>query len=386
METPKGAAPSPVKAVRDIDTWTRLSLAVAAGGRCEFGGCNEFLLTHHVTSSQRNFSEAAHIVAFSEDGPRGSDPARAGLENVNAEENLMMLCFKCHKEIDDAPEAFSVADLRRQKREHEERIRHVTSLGPELALEVVQLIAAVGGRVPSIPQALIRDALLPRYPARLPGHVIDLSAFHREDAAYFAIARTEIDRAVNSLVGSSARTSGAGFGVFAIAPQPLLMYLGHRVSDLHNVTVFQPHREPVRSWGWEPASGTSSLQLTIEEPSHTGEQVAVAFGLSAEIKRPRVEAVLGPDVSLWTVAAANRHNDLVRTADDLRHFRETCRDLFARISARHPTADCLHVFPAMPASTAVEVGRVHMPKADLPLRIYDEQRDQGGFVYALTIP
>jgi hypothetical protein len=42
------------------------------------------------------------------------------------------------------------------------------------------------------------------------------------------------------------------------------------------------------------------------------------------------------------------------------------------------------VFPALPASLAVETGRVWMPKADPELRIYDQQRDKG-FVYALKI-
>lgn len=374
---------SPVKEARDIDAWTRLSLAVAAGGRCEFRGCNEFLLTHHVTASHRNFSEAAHIVGFSEDGPRGSDPARAELETINATENLMMLCFNCHKEIDDAPDAFSVDNLRRQKREHEARIHHLTSLGPEEALTVVQLIASVAGRVPTISQAAIREALLPRYPASSPGHVIDLSAFRREDADYFALARGEIDRHADSLVALAARAPDAAFGVFAIAPQPLLMHLGYRLSDLHDVTVFQPHREPVRSWKWDPSPGSTPLRLEIHEPASTHEKVAVAFRISGRIERSRVEDVLGPEVSLWTVDADGPHNDILRSADDLKHFREVCRELFRRLSERHRSADCVHVFPAMPASAAIEVGRVHMPKTDLPLRIYDEQH---GFVYSLTIP
>lgn len=37
----------------------------------------------------------------------------------------------------------------------------------------------------------------------------------------------------------------------------------------------------------------------------------------------------------------------------------------------------LHVFPALPASLAVEVGRVWMPKSDLSLRLYDNHRSHG---------
>jgi allophanate hydrolase subunit 2 len=39
----------------------------------------------------------------------------------------------------------------------------------------------------------------------------------------------------------------------------------------------------------------------------------------------------------------------------------------------------------MPVSAAVELGRVWMPKADLPLVIYDQNTSLGGFVKALEI-
>ncbi|MED4570056.1 hypothetical protein P9302_11290 [Brevibacillus agri] len=38
-----------------------------------------------------------------------------------------------------------------------------------------------------------------------------------------------------------------------------------------------------------------------------------------------------------------------------------------------------HVFPAGPVATAIEFGCIWMPKADLPLSLYDENRIVGGF-------
>ncbi len=49
------------------------------------------------------------------------------------------------------------------------------------------------------------------------------------------------------------------------------------------------------------------------------------------------------------------------------------------ISKRHGRGARIHLFPAVPVSAAVEIGRVWMPKADLPMTIYDEHRDKGGF-------
>ena len=60
------------------------------------------------------------------------------------------------------------------------------------------------------------------------------------------------------------------------------------------------------------------------------------------------------------------------------------RSLFDRIKAEHGEDAVLHVFPAMPASLAVELGRVWMPKSDLAMTIYDNNR-AAGFVPTITI-
>lgn len=61
---------------RDVGERTRLILYVRAGGRCEFDGCNQFLIEHHLTKREGNYGEAAHIVAFSPEGPRGRSGTR----------------------------------------------------------------------------------------------------------------------------------------------------------------------------------------------------------------------------------------------------------------------------------------------------------------------
>jgi hypothetical protein len=57
-----------------------------------------------------------------------------------------------------------------------------------------------------------------------------------------------------------------------------------------------------------------------------------------------------------------------------------------RIKAAHGQTTPLHVFPVASVSAAIEFGRIRMPKADMPWRIYDQVNDRGGFVFALSIP
>src|SRR5215813_5193228 len=101
---------------RHIPGETKLRLAVAAGGRCEFRGCNKYLLEHPISLSGLNLSENAHIYPFSERGPRGGETGRP--IDIHEMINLMLVCGDCHKEIDKNKELYCVETLREFKQEH----------------------------------------------------------------------------------------------------------------------------------------------------------------------------------------------------------------------------------------------------------------------------
>ncbi len=55
------------------------------------------------------------------------------------------------------------------------------------------------------------------------------------------------------------------------------------------------------------------------------------------------------------------------------------------IKAVHGENSIVNVFPVLPNSAAVEVGRIWMPKADLPMMIWDQNRQVAGFVPTLKV-
>src|SRR6266478_4074388 len=110
---------SPVIRVdRKVQPLTKLLLFVHAGGRCEFDGCNDYLLEHPLTLKAGNFARVAHIVAFKPEGPRGKSELRP--RDINNICNLMLLCPKCHKLIDDHPSDYTRAALEEYKKTHEQ--------------------------------------------------------------------------------------------------------------------------------------------------------------------------------------------------------------------------------------------------------------------------
>lgn len=79
------------------------------------------------------------------------------------------------------------------------------------------------------------------------------------------------------------------------------------------------------------------------------------------------------------------HNDFIRSQAQLSLFRESMRKLMVSIKGKHGQTIPLHIFPAMPVSCAIEMGRVRMPKADMPWVIYDQNNKEGRFIKALEI-
>jgi hypothetical protein len=114
-----------------ISDRTRKILWVKAGGRCSI--CQEQVVTDDTeTDDPSVFGEEAHIVGQSPNGPRAGNVA-----DVHAYANLILLCRKHHKQVDDQVGYYTVERLREIKRQHEE---WVASLGETTDPGPVRLI------------------------------------------------------------------------------------------------------------------------------------------------------------------------------------------------------------------------------------------------------
>jgi hypothetical protein len=94
---------------------TRKILWVKAGGRCSI--CGEQLATDAAGNDDPSvIGEECHIVARSPGGARAADIA-----DIDGYDNLILLCRKHHKQVDDQRSHFTVERLKKIKREHERR-------------------------------------------------------------------------------------------------------------------------------------------------------------------------------------------------------------------------------------------------------------------------
>lgn len=370
-----------------LTSLTRMILWAKAAGRCQYPGCNTSLIGDLISGAEdKNFGFVAHIVADKPTGPRG-DPVRSPLLS-NDVRNLMLLCYVHHKLIDvDEKDQHPEERLLAMKEAHERRIETVTAIGEDRASHVLRYAASIGGHESLVAYEQVSAAMLPdRYPAD-GRHTIDIelrgSAHQDHEPEFWAFQRENLARQFATKIRNRIEARDIRhLSVFALAPQPLLIELGRLLCDIVPADVHQLHREPP-GWRW-PDDG-AAIHFRVREPQRTEGAVALVLALSATITDDRIKQALGADAAIWSIEAESPHNDIMKRPADLAEFRHLVRSTFNQIKARHGERAVINVFPAMPVSTAVEVGRVWMPKADLPLVIYDQNRTLEGFVRAFAI-
>lgn len=382
------AGPKAKSVSRSIPEKTKVLLAAISAGRCEFRGCNEYLFEHPLTLRNGNFSEKAHIYPFGEIGPRGGEGSRP--EDVHAVENLMLLCRTCHKEVDDNPDTYTREVLEEHKREHEDRVRYVTGLGPEMRTSIVQLKSRIGGDAADIPVNEICEAIAPRYPAgHKEGMIIDLTTIQddRPDE-YYRVAETQIRQSIARMYEPGMTVDATRhISLFAIAQIPLLVLLGRCLSNKIPVDFYQRHRDPGSPWKWpEDEEPVQYKQVMPREGTDTN-HVALTVSLSGPLSPDSLPEGIDESFFVYDIGLDDRKPgpDFLRKRQDLEAFRRMYRGFLSDLMASHPSIEELHLFPAVPAPIAIACGHDLLPKVHPALVVYDWDKRSGGFIRRIRV-
>lgn len=372
---------------RYINQKTERELWARAAGRCQFEGCNKLLYRSAVTQEAVNQSQKAHIYSFSANGPRGQGPYSDDLENINSIDNLMLMCHGCHKLIDDDKKGqrYSAKLLQDWKIVHEQRIEIVTGISTDKRSNVILYGANIGDELsPLYPVECMQSMFPERYPAS--SHPIQLSmksALKDDTPDYWSAEVAHLEKSFERKVLTIAEDDDCKhFSLFALAPQPLLIKLGSLLTDKFSVETYQLHREP-KGWRWKEEK--SDIEFIVKKPEGFSGQPVLAVALSDHIAPSRITNVLGEDVSIWEITIDSPNNDVISSKILLSRFRTSIRQIIVDIKREHGNQTPLHLFPVMPISCAIELGRARMPKPDMTWIVYDHDRITQTFKTALEI-
>lgn len=358
--------------------------------------CNRRLVDDAYTGAEVSVGQLAHVVGWkmAEGSPRGMDALP--VDDRNDEPNLMLLCYDQHRVIDNRTmwEVFDADTLRGMKRRHEHRIVQLTEIADDDKTTVLRVVGSIrGATVSASPQmvakALLADDRFPDYALLGVDELeVDLRLLPGEfpaGPAYWEAGREMIADRLRLLGAKVNRETVRHISVFAFGRIPLLVALGSMLDDTIPTAVYAKRRDEDEGWGWKPGAPTVDFEFTELRAGSEPTKVAVVFSVSGSVDLNRLPQHVDDTTTVYEVRplGATPSPDVLGTPDALDNFTRAWRDLLAHTEAAHPGLATVDLFPAIPVTAAVQLGRAPMRDVHPTLRIYDRTAD--GYEFALEV-
>lgn len=375
--TSVGTRDTTVKRER-IKESVRNALWARTAGRCTI--CNRRLLGDQRTYLHSALlAELAHnIGATGGDGsPRGKD--NDGVDNTEAEENLLLLCHDCHKIIDDPDhiDFFPPEKLRQIKESFERRIEMVTESGGLTRTAALRIGCLIRGSLAMASQREIAETLLAvnylglvetqrsgDFTCRING-----SAGGR---GFWDAAQQSIDDAMAQVQQAVDSGDVEHISVFAIAPVPLLVYLGWHLDDKTPTRLFQKHRDQFVGWSWSDQGEPVKFEVASSDEDTSAEDLVLVCALTSEVNRAALPAAVDgvPVIEVRPVGDSPRPT-LLSHEQSLANFAEQWRTALATAEARFPNAKRWHLVASAPITASIEVGRAFVRDIHPAITVYE---------------
>lgn len=357
---------------------TALLVWARSAGRCAM--CASSLLDSEWGLVTVSIGELAHNVGATsgEGSPRGNSPMP--VDERNREENLLLLCHACHRKV-DAPEnqgVYTVEVLRQIKKDHEDMVSAATDFASQHRTLVVVTDAVVRDSSAKASHRQIAQALVAsrRAPYSVDGRPVRVTinlADPETDPWVWERGRLRIDEAVAKIRADTEPGHVDHVSVFALAPIPLLVYLGHVLDDKISVDVYRRARDDTdRAWCWPTERPDPPEFVTSVEPVDANAAEAVVLvSISGSVSYARIPESLKsfPRVDLRPSEVVP-NLDCLNSPEAVVSFGAAWRGLLGRVEHDLPRVDRLHVFAAVPAPAAVAMGRYRSRSANPALVIY----------------
>lgn len=364
---------------RQIQASTERMLWGVSAGICEFKGCTNKLYLHHITKEKINFSEKAHIYAFSKGGKRYS--LLKARSKINDIDNLMLLCEKCHKLIDSEDTDYSAEELLEMKKEHEDRVARLVCIKPDLQSEIIIYNANIANSSLRISEYVAKSTIIPEhYPARdlSINFSPDLKLFD-SDENYWQTMLQHLERKWSEY---ESIVRDKHISLFAIAPQPLLFKLGTLLNRGYNVSVRQA-QENIEDWKWRSNEKTISPRMEIVSNVREVNEVIITFEITAKLSIEEIREEFG-NGQIYRILVNEPNAKSIKSEYDLQTIIALYRDCLSEIREKFGKEVIVKLVPIAPASISIEAGRQTM-KGDPKIFIYDRHFKTKQWVKAIEV-
>lgn len=357
-----------------------------SAGRCQ--KCGRLLYKHPMSDSVGNFSQIAHNLPVGVNGPRCEFKPIDIKTDINDINNLLLLCYDCHREIDAIrPNDFPPSLLKQIKNDHEEFVLKATNINNTTGTTVIFYSPNLHGY-----QLKVVGAQKALFPEKYIENQIDISncgnTLSPSDTEYWSVEEKNLvnnfNKKVKSLIDDIDKPY-KNFSVFAFGPIPLLAKLGELLTNKYSIEVYQLKKAPQQTWEWE-VGNKIDYNLHVGQVFDDADDVQLILSLSGKVRKEEADDVLkGKKFSSYEITIDDPYDDYLRSREHLSNFITVYQQLKETIRNQHKKNAMVHVFAAVPVSVAVEIGRHRNPSVDLPMTIYNYSNDQNNYTKGIIL-
>ncbi len=346
---------------------------IRAAGHCEL--CSRDLTYDRLGLTLARLGEVAHILPASPNGPRDKDGRQKGsqddLYDCNDPGNLMLLCPTCHTDIDKTPDNYPANDLTAH---HEAFLASVRFAATRAKYNEAQGLLIHSQHLPSVTRidpsqlqsAMWRDRLRPLgRPVVLTLPPLDGGT---RDEAYYATVRKRVRHVLEKDLPLTQSDGGDGpqLGVVGIADMPSLMIIGEMVGDRRRRKLYSHDRETGLVW---PDANAEPKDFNFTFDPETPGPLVLTLQVSALVPLAKILEAAPPNANIAHFIASEPSYGYIKNERFIGHFRDQLQKKLSILEAH--TSDPIHLFMAIPAALAFELGALRSTNHRHQYVVYD---------------
>ena len=266
--------------------------------------------------------------------------------------------------------------LRAMKKQHEERIRNLTSITEERKCILVSFAAPIAKTIYYLAEDQMLLSLADSRYFSAPENRIDLSQADMQDGEFILAQKANLKREFTARVEYKLQETSKPVALFSLAPIPLLILLGSLFPTGTRMLVFQKLRNPIdREWYWSPENlGEATFEFIRPSNPDSNHIPCLALEGTGIIGDDRINVAckdFKDGIDIWRIQAVKHGYDLLCNEGVLREWNTLVLQAMNEIRTTYGHTTPIRIFPAINNALAVETGIARVEKIDPEWIIYD---------------
>lgn len=177
--------------------------------------------------------------------------------------------------------------------------------------------------------------------------------------------------------------------VFAIAPTPLLIYLGRCLGDIKPVNIFESHRnikDTNLTWCWDKSIvNYPSIKVKDFKNIKSSKNIILVLAISDDISSEQYKNLMTEDTSVYKIYIDKPVTGFVKSPTQIEEFSKIYRRTINSIQEKHGMDCTINICPAIPISIAVESGRALLTSKDSNIYACQYFKEKNEFISVLKL-